>query len=219
MMLSLLALEPSSRAAVSKWVRLAVGLAVVAHAGLAKADVVVRKPSETDDNFMVRVLGASAELAQKVVRSTEIANGRLALIGFVNREDNTLVGHLLVETSPGRYEHVEFPSCDEEGGAPDLLAVFFARTVKGGGRDLAVLCGWEARHAVVQGMSYSAQFYRLKEKASGMFVETVPDLNKKFETDDLIRENEHGKWVNGPKAKFTTVREIKNLLTRMGIKQ
>ena len=67
---------------------------------------------------MVRLLGASAELAQKVVRSTEIANGRLALIGFVNREDNTLVGHLLVEMSPGRYEHVEFPSCDEEGGAP-----------------------------------------------------------------------------------------------------
>jgi hypothetical protein len=98
--------------------RLAVGLAVVTQVGLANAEVVVRKPSETDDNFMARVLGASAELAQKVVRSTEIANGRLALIGFVNREDNTLVGHLLVEMSPGRYEHVEFPNCDEEGGAP-----------------------------------------------------------------------------------------------------
>ena len=110
--------ERRARTAVSRWMRLAVGLAVVTQVGLANAEVVVRKPSETDDNFMARVLGASAELAQKVVRSTEIANGRLALIGFVNREDNTLVGHLLVEMSPGRYEHVEFPSCDEEGGAP-----------------------------------------------------------------------------------------------------
>jgi hypothetical protein len=40
-----------------------------------------------------------------------------------------------------------------------------------------------------------------------MFVETVTDLNKKFETDDLIRENEHGKWFCGPKAKFTTARD------------
>ena len=29
-------------------------------------------------------------------------------------------------------EHVEFPSCDEEGGAPEFLPVFFARTVKSG---------------------------------------------------------------------------------------
>jgi hypothetical protein len=132
--------EQCGRAAASKWMRLAVGLAVLTHVSLANAEVVVRSSSETDDTFMARVLGSSAELAQKVVRSTEIAGGKLTLIGFVNREDDTLVGHLLVETSPGRYEHVEFPSCDEEGGAPELLAVFFARTVKGGGRDLAVLC-------------------------------------------------------------------------------
>jgi hypothetical protein len=206
------------------WIALALGLAVALQAGIARADVVVRNQSEGDDDFVARVLGPSVEIAQKVVRSTELAGRKLTLIGFASpkdasAEDNSLVGHLFIETSPGRYEHVKFPSCQEEGGAPELLAVFFARTVKGGGRDLAVLCRWEARHAVAQGMSYSAQFYRLKERGSEIVVESVTDLNKRFETDNLVHENEHGKWVKGPKAKFKTVAEVKKLLTKMGFEQ
>lgn len=114
----------------------ALAVAVALQVGTARADAVVRNPSESDDDFMARVLGpSSSDLAEKPVRSTELAGGKVTLIGFVNAEDNALAGHLLVETSPGHYEHVKFPSCEEEGGAPRLLAVFFARTVKGGGRD------------------------------------------------------------------------------------
>jgi hypothetical protein len=177
----------------------------VLQAGVARADAVGRKPSESDDDFMARVLGPSSELAQKVVRSTEISGGKLTLIGFVNvdhGQDASLVGHLLIETSPNHYEHVIFPSCEEEGAAPELLAVFFARTVKGGTRDLAVLCGWEQRHAIVNGMLYGAQFYRSKERGSKIVVEPVIDLNKRFQAGDLVELNEHGKWVQGPKAKF-----------------
>ena len=209
----------SVKLAHGRWIWLALGLAVAFQVGIARADVVVRNSSEGDDDFMARVLGHSSELAQRVVRSTELASGRVTLIGFVNAEDNSLVGHLLIETSPGRYEHVKFPSCEEEGGPPELLAVFFARTVKGGGRDLAVLCSWEARSAIVNGMSYSAQFYRLKEKGAQMVVEPMTDMNAKFQTGDLVRINEHGKWVHGPKAKFKTVAEVRKLLTKMGLKQ
>jgi hypothetical protein len=46
----------------------------------------------------------------------------------------------------------------------------------------------------------------------------VADLNKKVKTSDLVY-NEHGKWSQGPKAKFRTVAEVKKLLTRMGLKQ
>ncbi len=95
-----------------KW--LVFGLAIALQVGTARADVVVRNPSEMDDDFMARVRGHSSELARKVVRSTELASGRATLIGFVNAEDNSLVGHLLIETSPGRYEHLRFPSCEEE---------------------------------------------------------------------------------------------------------
>jgi hypothetical protein len=168
---------------------------------------------------MVRVLGPSTELAQKVVRSTEIAGGKLTLIGFTPAPDDSLVGHLLIERSPGRFEHLAFQSCESEGAAPELLAVFFARTVKDGGRDLAVLCRWEQRHATVNGMLYGAEFYRLKEKDSKLIVEPVTDLNKKFETDDLVRQNDRGKWVQGPRARFSTVAQVKKLLTKMGLKQ
>jgi hypothetical protein len=203
---------------------LAVGLAIALQVGVARAEVVGRNPSEGDDAFVARVLGPSVAIAQKVVRSTEIAGHKVTLIGFASpkaasADNNALVGHLFIETSPSRYEHVKFSSCQEEGGAPELLAIFFARTVKGGGRDLAVLCRWEARHAVTQGMSYGAQFYRLNQRGSEMVVETVTDLNKKFETDDLVRENEHGKWVKGSKAKFKTVAEVKRLLMKMGLEQ
>jgi hypothetical protein len=214
----------SAKPTQGKWIWLALAFAVALQARIARAEVVVRNPSEGDDDFFARVLGPSVEIAQKVVRATELAGHKVTLIGFArpkddSAEDNSLVGHLLIERSPGRYEHVRFASCQEEGGAPELLAVFFARTVKGGGRDLAVLCRWEARHAVAQGMLYGAQFYRLKERGSEMVVEAVTDLNRKFETDDLVRENDHGKWVQGPKAKFKTVAEVKKLLTKMGLKQ
>ena len=171
---------------------------------------------------MGRVLGESVELAQDVVRSTEIARGKTALIGFVLREDDTLIGHLLIEQKPGRFEHVEFPTdCDEEGGAPKLEAVFFARTVKGGGRDLGILCSWEARHAIVDGTLYRALFYRVSEVGGHLVVEPVASLNenKSFTTSDLTRLDKQGKWTNGPKPTFTTVAGVKKLLKKMGIEQ
>jgi hypothetical protein len=198
---------------------LVLGFALAFQGRFARADPVVRVPSESDDAFIVRVLGPSPRLAQKVVRSTELAGGRPTLIGFVNAKDSTLVGHLLIEMSPGHYEHVTFPSCDEEGGAPRLLAVFFARTAKEGGRDLAVLCKWDDEHAVVNGTSYSALFYQVSEKGSKISVQPLTDLNKQFDTDDEVRLNKNGKWVPGPKPKFTTVAGVKKLLTKMGLKQ
>jgi hypothetical protein len=197
---------------------LVVGLALAFQIGIARAGGVVRKPSESDDDFMARVVGPSSQLAQKVVRSRELAGGRPTLIGFFNAEDDSLVGHLLIETSPGHYEHLTFPSCGPNGGAPELLAVFFARTAKDGGRDLAVLCQWEARNALANGMAYATEFYRLKDSGSKPTVEPLKDLNEKFITTDLYNK-EHGKWVKGSTAKFSTVAEVKKLLTKMGLKQ
>jgi Sel1 repeat len=135
---------------------LVVGLALAFQIGIARAGGVVRKPTASDDDFMARVVGPSSQLAQKVVCSRELAGGKPTLIGFFNAEDDSLVGHLLIETSPGHYEHVTFPSCGPNGGARELLAVFFARTAKDGGRDLAVLCQWEARNALANGMACRA---------------------------------------------------------------
>ncbi|HEY2899721.1 MAG TPA: hypothetical protein VGL59_04020 [Polyangia bacterium] len=193
--------------------------AVALHAGVVRAEVIVRNPSEGDGDFMARVLGTSAELAQDVVRSTEIAGGKTTLIGFVNTQDDGLVGHLLIERSPAHFEHVTFQSCESEGAAPELMAVFFARTSKGGGRDLAVLCRWEQRHAVANGMLYGAAFYRTEDRGSTTVVEPVTELNKKFKADSLVHLTEHDNWVQGPKAKFSTVAEVKKLLTKMGFKQ
>jgi hypothetical protein len=96
------------------------------------------------------------------------------------------------------------------GGAARLLAVFFARAAKEGGRDLAVLCKWDDEHAVVNGTSDSALFYRVTEKGSKISVQPLTDLNKQFDTDDEVRLNKNGKWVQGPKPKFTTVAGVRS---------
>ncbi|HET6283197.1 MAG TPA: hypothetical protein VFH73_19725 [Polyangia bacterium] len=199
------------------WLVLVAALSL--RAGVVRAEAIVRNPSEGDGDFMARALGPSVELAKDVVRSTEIAPGKLTLIAFVNIQDAGLVGHLLVERSPGHFEHVTFQSCESEGAAPELMAVFFARTSKGRGRDLAVLCRWEQRHAVANGMLYGAEFYRTEDRGSTTVVEPVAELNKKFKTDNLVHLSEHDKWIQGPRAKFSTVAEVKRLLTRMGLKQ
>lgn len=209
------------------WLWLAVGLAVVLQAGIARAEPVERKSSEGDDDFMARVLGPLAELAQKVVRSTELAGGKLTLVGFVTvldkSEDHSqggdvLAGHLLIQVSSSRYEHVTFMSCDEEGATPELLAIFFARTITGGGRDLAVLCKWPVRNAVAEGTLYGAQFYRLKETGPTIVVEPITELDKKLETEDVSLKDRRGKWIT-KRPTFRTVAEVKKLLTKMGLKQ
>jgi hypothetical protein len=200
-------------------------MVVVGHVGGAGADVVAREPSENDDAFMARVAGPSAELAQPVVRSTEIVKGRLSLIAFENVEDHArvgrrldsidyLVGHLLVETSPGQYEHVRFFACEEDGGTPELLAAFFARTVKGGGRDLGVLVHFDVHPGGGYGDAscYGAWFFRVEMDGPRIFVCPVTELNRKFDKFNTCD-------VRGLRSKFRTVREIKKLLTHMGIEQ
>lgn len=229
--MSIRPLGSSRKPARGRWWGLVLGLAVVWGAGGARAETVERKPSESDDDFVARVLGTPAEdLAQKIVRSTEIAGGKLTLIAFVHPEDestdqsqggDTLAGHLLIETSPNRYEHVKFTSCAGGGGIPDLKAVFYARTTKaaGGTRNLAVLCGWEHGGPVSNGVCFGAEFYRLEEKSSKWVAEPMTDLNAKFVTCEVADADKRGKWVHQTKAKFSTVAEVKKLLTKMGLKQ
>jgi len=204
------------------WLSCVLGFSFTTQVGVARADEVARGADESDDAFMTRVMGGSAELAQKVVRTTELADGRPTLIGFVLGEDSDrmhlLVGHLLIETATNRFEHVQFPSCSEEGDLPVLMAVFFARTAKSGGRDLAVLCSWEIKHYQTEGTAYGAEFYRLKNSEGRFTVETIEKLNKKFNTANMTRVDDDGKRVR-EKAKFKTVADVKRILKRMGFPQ
>ncbi len=184
-----------------------------------RAEDLVRTPAEGDDALMARVAGGSGELAQKVVRSNEIAGGKLALIGFVNAPDNSLIGHVLVETSADHYQHVAFPSCDEEGGPPELMAVFFARTAKDRGRDLAVLCGWPANGEATNGRLYAAEFYRVDVTQTKVTVTSLKDLNGKFNTADMLESDGHGHWTRTRTATFKTVAGVKKLLNKMGLRQ
>jgi hypothetical protein len=199
---------------------LALGLFVLPRVCVARTALFARNSSESDDDFMARVLGGSAELAQKVVRSTELANGKVTLIGFTAAEDGALVGHLLVETPTGPYVHVQFPSCEVDGGWPNLLAVFFARTGKEVNRDLAVLCRWDVNgvEGDADGAFYGAEFYRLKAHGSDMVVDPIKELNAKFKTANLVVDKP-GRTVWIERAKFKTVAEVKRLLAKMGLRQ
>ncbi len=194
-------------------------LLLALYPGAARADTLVRKPTESDDTLMSRAAQNAGELAQKVVHSNEIAGGKPTLIGFVNAPDYNVIGHLLIERTRDHYEHVSFPSCDDEGGPPQLMAVFFARTVKGAGRDLAVLCTWEHGGQAQNGTVYAAEFYRIDASGSKTTVTRLTDLNRKFVTSDIAEVNKHGKWITTGKATFKTVADVKKLLMKMGLPQ
>jgi hypothetical protein len=185
----------------------------------ARADDLVRKPSETDGALMNRALGPSTEPLQGVVRSTELAGGRLVLIGFAPTSEDGVVGHLLIERSPGHFEHATFPSCGPEGAPAELLAVFFARTEKDKPRDLAVLCRWEEIHATASGMLYGAEFYRVDASGPKTVIRPLTDFNKKFTTGAIDEVDARGKVIKGSKPAFTTVAGVKKLLVKMGLKQ
>lgn len=183
-----------------------------------RSESVERNVQESDERFVGRILGASAELAHPLVRSTELVPEKVSIIAFVDDGEDNLIGHLFVETSPAKFEHVTFPSCEAEGGRPELSAVFFARTVKGKPRDLGVLCNWSVRHLDVAGELYAALFYRVTKDPTEIRVQPVSELKKAFQTDELER-NVHGRWVEASKATFKTVAQVKKRLTQMGIAQ
>lgn len=157
-------LERGTRSGLATWISLALGLTLVCRVGLARAEEVTRNAAETDDAFMIRALGGSVVLAQRVVTSTELVEGKTTLIGFAAADETAeLFGHLLIPTTKERYQHVRFQSCEVDGdGTPTLLAVFFARTQKDASRDLGVLCTWDVSNMEVNGAFISAEFYRLR---------------------------------------------------------
>jgi len=111
-----------------------------------------------------------------------------------------------------------FPSCEGEGGRPELSAVFLARTAKGRPRDLGVLCSWSVQHLDVAGELYAARFYRVTQDSKEVRIRPLSELTKAFQTDELDRKV-HGRWVEASKAAFKTVAQVRKRLTQMGIEQ
>lgn len=86
----------------ARWVPLAAAVASILFSGVVRAETVSRPPGQTDDDFVAHALGGAgkaAQLAQKVVRSTELASGKNTLVGFVSQDNQPLAGHLLIETT------------------------------------------------------------------------------------------------------------------------
>lgn len=97
--------------------------------------------------------------------------------------------------------------------------MFFARTAKGRGPDLAVLCGWESRRDSVQGMLYAAEFYRVDASGPKPAVASLTDLNRKFNTADAVEVERAGQARQQWKPKFKTVAGVEKLLAKMGLPQ
>src|SRR4051812_10249253 len=94
------------------WLGLLLALFLCTTESQASAQGIAKHADESDEAFVARVIGTPAEeLAHPVVRSTELAGGKAALIAFVETEEE-LVGHLFVERAPLSFEHVAFPSCE-----------------------------------------------------------------------------------------------------------
>lgn len=179
-----------------------------------------RIENETDTAFIKRLTPDSMTLTHPVISTTIFDSSKVAILAFfgyddpkdVNGGDNSITGHLYLPTGKNTYQDYTFGPIEEEGGYPEISAVFFANTDKDKAKELLVLCKFPQRH-----FDYSGDFYKT-------FIFETPVIGQqtlvyKAQLSEQFFGCECG-WNNGKKevAKYKTAKAIKNRLKKIGFK-
>ena len=179
-----------------------------------------RLENETDTAFIKRLIPDSMTLAHPVISTTTFNSTKVAILAFFgyddpkdeNDGDNAIFGHLYLPTGKNTYQDYTFGPIEEEGGYPEIIAVFFANTDKDKAKELLVLCKYPQQHN-----DYSGDFFKT-------FIFESPVAGQQtLAYKDQLSEKFFGcqcGWNNGKKevAKYKTAKSIKNRLKKMGFK-
>src|SRR5690349_9036184 len=104
-----------------------------------QADLIKRKPDESDASFAERILPTGMKLAHPVVRG-EFGPGRNNLVMLFHNEDyKPYAGWVLVEQSDG-FRKLMLPVPDDIWSFCEVQAVFFAKIPGSSTPELMILC-------------------------------------------------------------------------------
>lgn len=174
-----------------------------------------RQKGESATACAERWMPDTMQLAHSVIETkTWGASAIIAWYGYddtsdVNTGYNTLVGHVYIAVSQNTYRDIALEPILEDGGYPEVLAVFFANADKDTAKELVVLCKYDQRHYDYSGELYNTFIFDDPHGDGEMAY--LEELSKKFWGCECG-------WRNGrtETARYTTAKAIKAELKRMG---
>ncbi len=161
------------------------------------------------------------QLKTQMFETSEWSNGK-SIFGFYNRtyhaggykddESEDILGYLYVPVTTDTYRRVFIDTFENEGGAAEIISIFYANADRDTARELVVLIRWLAIHYQIYAYLYETRIY--DNIAPGSFPEMMTflkDISAKV-SGDIDGDVEGKKRV----SMYKSAAEIKAGLKRMG---
>ena len=182
-----------------------------------RAQTVARQPAESPEAFAKRMMPAQHKLAHPVLEvSTWGGNAKsiIALYGFNNPTNrnggfNQINGYLYLLTAPNQYRKILFGPLEENGGYPEVLAVFFANADNDAAKEMLVLCRIPQQHYDYTGAFYETYIFDNPDQTNELKI--FGTLSNLFSGCDCSRRD-----GTVETAKYQTAAAIKAGLKKMG---
>jgi hypothetical protein len=171
-----------------------------------------RLPNESAEDFAKRNAPPKSELVHQVIETTAWGNKK-SIIAFYQLENESATqvnGYLFLPKSANNYEKILIHNFEEEGGTPEIKAVFFANADKDLAQELVVICSWRQSHYGFSGTLYGTYIF--------------DDLGKDLKFLEKISEKVSGgcdcNYRDGTKGtkKFNSATKVKAGLKRLGFR-
>jgi hypothetical protein len=186
--------------------------------------VIIRHDNESAEIFAERLQPDSTEIAHTVIETTLLDTTKKIIIAFYKKTiyesqqmatyvDHTqydiIIGFAYIPTTNNNYTRVLIDTIESDGGAPEIISVFFANADKDKNKELIVLCKYGQSHYDYGGNFYGTHIYSYsKDKNKFKYLDK---LSEKFGGCDCGFRN--GKVLI---AKYKTAEDVKASLKKMG---
>ncbi len=190
----------------------------------AEQTVTINK-SETDTQFVERI--TASKISEKhLARTKKIIKESNVLVAVTESKENeaSQVGadfnlqlNVLIPKKDG-YQWLHTIACEIEASSPTMRAFFFANADDNPDVEIGVICGWDAIHRGADCDSNDQiSFFKVPVAEAR---DELPQLtNEKFKAFYKQVPMKRDKKYNCTKSNFSTVADVKKLLTKIGFKQ
>ena len=188
--------------------------------------LVQRQDTETAEQFAERLKPDSSTLTHKVLEtkwnelpvviSLYDQTYKLPIENDPDQQTyHKIVGAVFIQLDKNNYSKTTFGTIDTEGGDPNIETVFFANADTDKTKELIIIASWEQRHYDVSGTLYGTYVFDYELTSAVLEWNFIEEISRKLDGGCECS------WRDGTskKAKFKTVTEVKNELTRLGYKQ
>jgi hypothetical protein len=178
-----------------------------------------RKQDETAQSFVERLKPDSMQLAHPIIETDIWDQKHKSIIALFCRDDpkdpntgcNKIFGHVYFPSGSNRYRDITFGPILEDGGYPEVLAIFFANADNDKEKELIVLCKLSQKHYDYEGDLYET------------FIYSHPEIQNELEYFEKLSEKFSGcecSFRDGriETALYKNAQSIKSKLRKMGFK-